>query len=60
LVAKQPFVFSTGYHKDRLLEYYRTFPALQKPFHLSELTDMLARLLGPGETSVESKITAVA
>jgi DNA-binding NtrC family response regulator len=55
-----PFVFSTGYHKDRLLEHYRTFPALQKPFHLSELTDMLATLLGPEETSVEAKITAVA
>jgi DNA-binding NtrC family response regulator len=55
-----PFVFSTGYHKDRLLERYRTFPALQKPFHLSELTDMLAKLLTPKESSVESMIAAVA
>src|SRR5471032_1295768 len=38
-----PFVFSTGYHKDGLLERYRTVPTLQKPFHLSELNDMLAR-----------------
>jgi DNA-binding NtrC family response regulator len=55
-----PFVFSTGYHKDRLLERYRTFPALQKPFHLSELTDMLAKLLTPKKSSVESVIAAVA
>ena len=55
-----PFAFSTGYDKDSLLERYRNVPALQKPFHSSELTDMLAALLGPEETSVESKITAVA
>jgi CheY-like chemotaxis protein len=55
-----PFVFSTGYHKDRLLERYRTFPALQKPFHLSELTDMLAMLLTPKKPSSESTIAAVA
>jgi DNA-binding NtrC family response regulator len=55
-----PFVFSTGYHKDRLLERYRTVPALQKPFHLSELTDMLAKLLAPKKTSVESIVAAVA
>ena len=55
-----PFAFSTGYDKDRLLEHYRNVPALQKPFHSSELTDMLAALLGPEQTSVESKNTAVA
>src|ERR1700681_578570 len=55
-----PFAFSTGYDKDRLLERYRAFPALQKPFHLSELTDMLTTLLGSEETSVGLKITAVA
>jgi CheY-like chemotaxis protein len=55
-----PFVFSTGYHKDRLLERYRTLPALQKPFHLSELTDMLAMLLTPKRSGAESTIAAVA
>ena len=55
-----PFVFSTGYHKDRLLERYRIFPALQKPFHLLELTDMLAMLLTPKKPSAESAIAAVA
>jgi CheY-like chemotaxis protein len=55
-----PFAFSTGYHKDRLLENYRNVPALQKPFHLSELTDMLTKLLTPKESSVESMIAAVA
>jgi CheY-like chemotaxis protein len=42
-----PFVFSTGYDKDRLLEGYRTFPVLQKPYHQSELGDTLAKLLTP-------------
>jgi CheY-like chemotaxis protein len=49
-----PFVFSTGYDKDRLLDGYRTFPVLQKPFHRSELGDTLAKLLTPKEPSVES------
>jgi hypothetical protein len=31
-----PFVFSTGYDKDRMLEGYRTCPVLQKPYHRSE------------------------
>jgi DNA-binding NtrC family response regulator len=47
-----PFVFSTGYDKDNLLESYRTFPVLQKPFHRSELGVTLAKLLK--EPSVES------
>ena len=55
-----PFAFSSGYHKDRLLERYRTVPSLQKPFHLSELTDMLAMLLTPKKPSAESTIAAVA
>jgi CheY-like chemotaxis protein len=55
-----PFVFSTGYHKDRLLERYRTFPALQKPFHPSELADILEKLLTAKGPSVESVIVAVA
>jgi CheY-like chemotaxis protein len=55
-----PFVFSTGYDKDRLLEGYRTFPVLQKPFHQSELRDTLAKLLTPKEPIVESLIAAVA
>jgi CheY-like chemotaxis protein len=55
-----PFVFSTGYDKDSLLDGYRTFPVLQKPFHRSELVDTLAELLTPKERSVESVIAAVA
>ena len=46
-----PFVFSTGYDKDRLLDGYRTFAVLQKPYHRAELEDTLAGLLaldGPG------------
>jgi len=53
-----PFVFVTGYDRDRILDRYRIFPVLQKPFHRSELSDTLAKLLAP--TSVESVIAAVA
>jgi len=42
-----PFVFSTGYDKDTLLDSYRIFPVLQKPFHRSELSDTFAKLLTP-------------
>jgi CheY-like chemotaxis protein len=55
-----PFVFSTGYDKDSLLDGYRTFPVLQKPFHRSELGDTLAKLLTPKEPSVQSVIAAAA
>ena len=47
-----PFVFSTGYDKDTMLDAYRTFPVLQKPFHRSILSDALAKLLAPKEPSV--------
>ena len=55
-----PFVFSTGYDKDSLLDGYRTFPVLQKPFHRSEFGDTLAKLLTPKELSVDSVIAAAA
>ena len=55
-----PFVFVTGYDKDRMLEGYRTCPVLQKPFHRAKLTDTLAKLLMPKEPSVESVIVATA
>jgi CheY-like chemotaxis protein len=54
LVARGvPFLFSTGYDKDRMLDGYQTFPVLQKPFHRSELVDALAELLSPKKPSVE-------
>jgi CheY-like chemotaxis protein len=60
LVARGvPFVFSTGYDKDRLLNGYRTFPALQKPFHRSDLGDTLAKLSASKERNVESAIATV-
>jgi DNA-binding NtrC family response regulator len=43
-----PFVFSTGYDKDTLLDGYRTFSVLQKPFHPSELIQTLRRVLEHG------------
>jgi hypothetical protein len=60
LVARAvPFVFSTGYDKDRLLDGYRTFPASQKPFHRSDLGDTLAKLLASKERDIESVIGTV-
>jgi DNA-binding NtrC family response regulator len=55
-----PFVFSTGYDKDTLLDGYRTFPVLQKPFHQSELSDTFSKLLTSKQPSVESTMAAVA
>jgi CheY-like chemotaxis protein len=48
-----PFVFVTAYDKDRMLDGYRAFPVLQKPFHRAELSATLARLLTPKEPTVE-------
>ena len=55
-----PFVFSTGYDKDTLLDRYRTFPVLQKPIQRSELSDTLAKLLTPREPIVVSAIATTA
>ena len=61
LVARGvPFVFSTGYDKDRLLDGYRTIPTLQKPFHRSDLGDTLAKLLASKERNIESAIATIA
>jgi hypothetical protein len=58
LVARGvPFVFSTGYDIDRLLAGYRTFPALQKPFHRADLTDALVKLLVSKEPNIKSTAT---
>jgi CheY-like chemotaxis protein len=46
-----PFVFATGYGEDSLMNGYRSFPLLQKPFRLSELGDALAKLLTLKERS---------
>jgi CheY-like chemotaxis protein len=43
-----PFLFSTGYDRDRIAEGYRGFPLLQKPYHQSSLGSALAALLGCG------------
>lgn len=45
LVARGiPFLFSTGYDRDRLRDGYRSFAMLQKPFHPSELANVLTGL----------------
>ncbi len=46
LVAQHvPFVFATGYHGQTVLEGYRHFPILQKPFRRADLGAALSRLL---------------
>ena len=56
-----PFVFSTGYDKDTLLDRYRqTFPVLQKPIQRSELSDTLAKLLTPKQANVDAAIPTIA
>lgn len=42
-----PFVFTTGYPRDRLLEAYRTCPYLLKPYHRSAIREVLLDLLSP-------------
>src|SRR5688500_4432611 len=39
-----PFLFSTGYDRDRLKDGYRALPMLQKPFHPRELGKALTSL----------------
>ncbi len=46
-----PFVFSTGYQRDRLLDGYKTCPIIQKPYHSSTLSNALLRLLSPEEST---------
>jgi CheY-like chemotaxis protein len=41
----RPFIFATGYGTQGLPEEYRTRPALQKPFQLESLADMIQRAL---------------
>ena len=49
LVARSiPFLFSTGYDRDRLRDGYRAFAMLQKPFHPSELAKVLSGLFQAG------------
>src|ERR1700728_2323459 len=55
-----PFVFSTGYDKDALLDGYRTFPVLQKPIQRSELSDTLGKLLTPKQPRAKAAIRTIA
>jgi CheY-like chemotaxis protein len=46
-----PFVFSTGYQRDRLLNGYKTCPMIQKPYGPSKLGDALIQLLAHQEST---------
>jgi DNA-binding NtrC family response regulator len=43
-----PYVFVTGYYRDRIPDAYRSIPVLQKPLRQSELGEAVARLLAAG------------
>jgi CheY-like chemotaxis protein len=49
ILAKRglPFVFVTGYGERSLSEPFRDRPALQKPFQVEQLKNVLAGLLAP-------------
>lgn len=54
LIARNlPFVLSTGYASNRLQEGYRALPALQKPYHATELREALAVVLTPATPSAD-------
>ena len=50
-----PFLFATGYRRDSVMNGYRSFPQLEKPFKLSELGDALAKLFTPKEQSTSQE-----
>ena len=55
LVARSvPFVFTTGYARTRLLEAYRAFPYLLKPYHRSAMRDALLELFAPSGRTASS------
>jgi CheY-like chemotaxis protein len=42
-----PFIFTTGYPRNRLLEAYRGYPYLLKPYHRSAMRHALLALFPP-------------
>lgn len=60
IIRNVPFVLSTGYASNRLQEGYRTLPALQKPYHASELCDVLAAVLEAATTSADLTLDSAA
>lgn len=42
-----PFIFTTGYPRNRLLEAYRGYPYLLKPYHRSAMRNALVELFPP-------------
>ena len=54
-----PFVFSTGYDKARLLDSYRSFQVLQKPYQQAELCDALAKLLTLNDHGVSEACSGI-
>ena len=49
-----PFVFASGYDRERLAPAYRGRPFLQKPFHWSELGEVLATMLADKEPGLRA------
>ena len=55
LVARGvPFLFSTGYERDRVQDGYRGYTILQKPFHGSELARALISIVNPEPQTIRA------
>jgi CheY-like chemotaxis protein len=55
-----PFVFSSGYGRERLAERYRGFPMVQKPYHRSEMRAALEHLFLPRAPYAEGGVSPLA
>ncbi len=49
-----PFIFSTGYYKQRLPNGYQKYPMLRKPFAQSKLGDALEQLIAVNRPATDS------
>jgi len=45
---KRPFLFASGYGSPGLPEKYRRYPALQKPFQIERLAQVIEKMLKTG------------
>jgi CheY-like chemotaxis protein len=56
LVARSvPFLFTSGYARTRLLEAYRVFPYLLKPYHRTAMREALLELFAPSVRAAASR-----
>ena len=54
-----PFSFVTGYRGNSMMNWYRRFPVLHKPFRLSQLRGTLTSVLSPNEVKHFARIVGL-